>query len=104
MRRRLASRATPALASSAAATASTVGGAAGTEGGGLPDVTSSGWETGVAGSTSPLPAWVAVMFALPAPTIVRTLPDTVATEGLSLANATGRPEVAAPVSVSGGLP
>ncbi len=56
--------------------------------------TTSWRTTGVAGRKLALPAWEAVMLAVPAPTIVTVLPLTVATEALSLAKLTGSPEVA----------
>ena len=49
-----------------------------------------------------LPACEAVMFAVPVPTIVTVLPETVATAALSLAKATARPDDALAVSANAG--
>src|SRR6516225_6032128 len=77
------------------------GGAAGTAG--AVGATVSGRDTDAAGRTSALPSWLATMFVVPAATMVTTLPETVATAGLVLAYATGRPEEAVAPIVSGAL-
>ncbi len=51
-----------------------------------------------------MPAWLAVMVVFPAPTMVTVVPLTVATAGLELAKATGRPEVAVALMAKGPSP
>src|SRR6202000_643934 len=62
------------------------------------------WLTLTAGEKLPLPACEAVMLAVPAPTIVKVLPETVATAVLSLLYDTGKPDEAVAVSVIGESP
>jgi hypothetical protein len=51
-----------------------------------------------------LPAWLAVMVVLPAPTMVTVLPLTVATLALELVYETGKPELAVALKVRGVAP